>query len=47
MYNPSVFPEEHKEKIVKPLLGHNNKEFEGIAKFVMTLEKKLLNLWRG
>ena len=35
-YNPSVFPEEHKEKIVKPLLGHNNKEFEGIAKFVMT-----------
>ena len=39
-YNPSVFPEEHKEKIVKPLLEVNNKEFDGIAKFVLTPRKE-------
>ena len=35
-FNPSVFPEELKERIVKPLVGKDNKEFEGIAKFVLT-----------
>jgi|TARA_B100000085_G_scaffold274183_1_gene290544 uncharacterized Fe-S cluster-containing radical SAM superfamily protein len=39
-FNPSVFPEEMKPAIVKPLLGHNNKEFEGIAKFVLTPRKE-------